>query len=143
MQGSLYEQMSQPIVNDFYCCAKPMFAKQQTVPFTEHPFAVEYMNITEGKNYAKINQYCSRFTDIDLGYEEFVHLLETKNVYKLTQSGQLVAIVACRENGSREVLRISVWYNDMRNLAGVEDASGFVQRYANKYLKFNGIESSL
>lgn len=98
----------------------------------EHPFDIEYMNFTEGKNFASVNQYHSRFIDRGITYDEFIKLLESKNVYRLMQNDQLVAIVACRENGTREVIRISVWYSDVR---GIEKAPDFIQKYVDNNLK--------
>lgn len=134
---SLIEQMTQPIVNDWYSNQpQQQYTNILTMYKQDHPFEVQYMDIKEGKNYANVNQYRSKFTDIGLTYDEFVFLLETRNVYKLMQNEQLVAIVVCRENGEREIIRISVWYSDMRNLAGSENAHQFIKRYADKYLKF-------
>ncbi len=100
----------------------------------EHPFDIEYMNMNEGKNFASINQYHNRFIDRGITYDEFIKLLGSKNVYRLMQNEQLVAIVACRENGTCcEVIRISVWYSDAY---GIERASEFIQKYVDKNLKY-------
>lgn len=107
--------------------------ESQNEYYFEHPFDIEFMAIQEGKNFASINQYHNRFIDRGITYDEFVDLLESKNVYCLMQNEQLVAIVASRKNGTREVIKISVY---ARDLYGIEIAPKFIQKYVDKNLKY-------
>lgn len=96
-------------------------------------FKVEPMGMREGKNYAFVNQFQYRFIQYGITYEEFVRLVQKQKVYKLIKNDEVAAIVARRENGTCEIIRVAVWYNEsfesLDNLNAIQYIQNFMKSY--------------